>query len=77
MEDNRDKTMKMARNVNDMNSADRKALYDNMLIDLEHENVRQQGDDIKRKIVWIACTLYVLIIAYGKFHYLLPWHVAT
>ena len=27
----------------------------------------------KRKIIYWACGIYVFIIAYGKYHYLLPW----
>jgi hypothetical protein len=29
----------------------------------------------RRVIIYVACFMYVAIIAYGKFHYLLPWHV--
>jgi hypothetical protein len=30
----------------------------------------------KRKIIYWACGIYVAIIAYGKYHYLLPWHIS-
>ena len=30
----------------------------------------------RRKFVYVVCGLYVAIIAYGQFHYLLPWHIS-
>ena len=30
----------------------------------------------KRKVIYWVCGIYVVIVAYGKYHYLLPWHVS-
>lgn len=30
----------------------------------------------RSKVIIGLCTIYVAIIAYGRFHYLLPWHVS-